>query len=148
MSTSRVASLTERALINPTVLDWINPPNCEKLKIQQGTDSILKTLLETKQDIYMNPRNNGYWHWSTKPIKAAVRVFYTISVICLISPLGIVGFGIGTIGCLAKYLWVSLTGSGTHEAEWQGTNQYAKAFFTDLTSTLDAMVCSLQLIIH
>ncbi len=32
MSVSRVASLTERALINPTVLDWINPPNCENLK--------------------------------------------------------------------------------------------------------------------
>ncbi len=64
----------------------------------------------------MNPRNNGYWHWSTKPIKAAVRVFYTFSVICILSPLGTVGFGIWTIVSLANYSlgkfhWIRFTRS-------------------------------------
>lgn len=131
---TRVVSLTERALFFTPVLDWISPPNCEKLRIQSVGDSVLESLTRTDKNPYNNRLNTSYWHWATKPSKATARAFYTAFVTCLISPIGIIGYGAVTAKHLSSYAFYTYTGSGQAPAEWDKTKQYAKAFFTDTTS--------------
>jgi hypothetical protein len=141
MSDTRVNSLTERALLNSTVLDWINPSNCEKLRIQSVGDSALETLVESRRNPYTNELKNNNWHWGTKPVKCVARVLYTALVTCTLAPLGTVGYGTITLVSLGQYRWAVYKGENG-AAEWEKTKQYAKAFFTDFTSTVLGAVCT------
>lgn len=136
MNTDRIPSFTERALLHPIALDWLCPPNCEKRKIKTQSNSVLETLLKSQINPYSGQLKTSYWHWGTKPIKAAGRVIYTALVTSTIVPVGILWFGGYKIPkhLILYTIRVYQHNEAGKQNEWNKTKEYAKAFFTDLTS--------------
>lgn len=130
---SRVSSLTETALLNPTVLNWLYPPNSQEIKITNPSNSIVETLRDVDSNLYSDSLINSPWHVRMKPIRFIGRGIYTTLVLSLISPLGIILNGASTLAYGGLHLWHKVN-SETGQAESEKVTAYAKAFFTDFTS--------------
>jgi hypothetical protein len=136
MSVRGIISLTERALLNSTVLDFISPTNCEKLCIRNVRNSVLASLGSAYDNLCTNPINKSRVHWGAKPLKAILRAAYVSLVTCFISPIGAIGFGALTVTFFTRYQILRLSQDSERATfEWKKTERYARAFFTDLYST-------------
>lgn len=127
---------TEQVLLNNTILDWICPPNCEKNKISQVGESILETLVASKNDPFSN-NLKGKYHLLTKPIKAVARVAFIGLVLLTVSPLGTVYYGTLTLKNLSEYTFNKIKGLNSENPSQAACAErikaYGKAFFSDLS---------------
>ncbi len=129
----RVASFTEAALLNRVVLDWLSPPNCEKVKIRQETDSIVSALAHPR--ILEGKVDNSYLHWGTKVIRYFARFVYTSLVTTIVSPLGVLWYGACITRHLSCFVFAAFTkNSSLADSSWEKCNRYAEAFFSDFKS--------------
>lgn len=136
MGSQRISSFSEIALLNNTVLDLLCPPECEKKKIKQH-DSILETLIRSKENLFSNPSGNTLAHRSLKPLRCVLRVFYTALVTATVSPLGVACRTVQTAAHLGKYSIARYKGDEAQKnIEWEKVKRYAWAAFTDLSVAL------------
>jgi len=131
--TPRVRSFTEVMLLHPTVLEWLYPPDREKIKINPISSSVTETLSKLDLEIYSRPLIKTAWHWRTKPLRAIGRWMYTGSVLVMIAPLGVAVNEARAIWHACAYLFCKVRFKPA-QAEAQKVKAYAKAFFTDLSS--------------
>ncbi|MGA8165299.1 MAG: hypothetical protein WB791_09805 [Waddliaceae bacterium] len=131
-----IRSFTEMGLMNPTALNLLIPPHCEKTMIENPSPSVLQTVEENfKQFPLDHPVSGSKSHPALKSLRFVALTVYTLGVALILSSIGTAFYLFRIALSSTEWAFAKCLGlQRMQDAAAEKIKKFATLFFVDLAN--------------